>query len=106
MTTLGVMVQQKRKELGLSQEKLAEKIGKTAGYVGQIERGLSNPSYTTLAKIIEVLDLDVYALFFHADFTEKGQRRMSELIQLFSRLSPKQQHLALGILKLIARYDV
>ena len=54
MAILGTMIQTKRKELGLSQEKLAEKIGKTAGYVGPIERGISYPSYSTLLQLVEV----------------------------------------------------
>lgn len=54
MAILGTMIQTKRKELGLSQEKLAEKIGKTAGYVGQIERGISYPSYSTLLQLVAV----------------------------------------------------
>ena len=36
MIGLGEIIQVKRKELGLTQERLAEKIGKTAGYIGQI----------------------------------------------------------------------
>ena len=53
MTGLGEIIQAKRKELGLTQERLAEKIGKTAGYIGQIERGLSYPSYPVLLQLIE-----------------------------------------------------
>lgn len=52
MTGLGEIIQAKRKELGLTQERLAEKIGKTAGYIGQIERGLSYPSYPVLLQFI------------------------------------------------------
>ena len=36
MTGLGEIIQAKRKELGLTQERLAEKIGKTAGYIGKL----------------------------------------------------------------------
>lgn len=56
MTGLGEIIQAKRKELGLTQERLAEKIGKTAGYIGQIERGLSYPSYPVLLQLIETLE--------------------------------------------------
>ena len=59
MTGLGEIIQAKRKELGLTQERLAEKIGKNAGYIGQIERGLSYPSYPVLLQLIETLELDV-----------------------------------------------
>ena len=63
MIGLGEIIQVKRKELGLTQERLAEKIGKTAGYIGQIERGLSYPSYPVLLQLIETLELDVQSLF-------------------------------------------
>lgn len=65
MTGLGEIIQVKRKELGLTQERLAEKIGKTAGYIGQIERELSYPSYPVLLQLIEsfnrflIISLDV-----------------------------------------------
>lgn len=100
MAILGTMIQTKRKELGLSQEKLAEKIGKTAGYVGQIERGISYPSYSTLLQLVEVLEIDAQALFSTNDINIKH-----ECTQIFSRLSQKQQQLALGILKLSSRSE-
>lgn len=99
MAILGTMIQTKRKELGLSQEKLAEKIGKTAGYVGQIERGISYPSYSTLLQLVEVLEIDAQALFSTNDINTH------ECTQIFSRLSQKQQQLALGIPKLISRSE-
>ena len=105
MATLGSMIQIKRKELGLSQEQLAENIGKTAGYIGQIEREISNPSYATLLNLIEVLELDVQTLFSAANLTETSQRLKNEYNQIFSRLSPKQQQLALGMLRLISKCD-
>lgn len=97
MTGLGEIIQAKRKELGLTQERLAEKIGKTAGYIGQIERGLSYPSYPVLLQLIETLELDVQSLFCTST--------LEEYAQLYSKLSKKQQQLALGMLKLISRCD-
>lgn len=104
MAVLGEMIQAKRKELELSQEHLAEKVGKTAGYIGQIERGISYPSYPALLQLIEVLDLDVQALFSTSTLAET-EKLKQEYSQLYSRLSKKQQQLALGMLKLISRYN-
>ena len=104
MAILGTMIQTKRKELGLSQEKLAEKIGKTAGYVGQIERGISYPSYSTLLQLVEVVEIDAQALFSTNDINT-DEKFKHECTQIFSRLSQKQQQLALGILKLISRSE-
>lgn len=105
MPTLGAMIQARRKELRLSQEKLAEKIGKTAGYVGQIERGISQPSYPTLQRLVEVLELDVQSLFGPGEPAGASQRMKNEYSQIFARLSLKQQQLALGVLRVIARNE-
>lgn len=109
MTGLGEIIQAKRKELGLTQERLAEKIGKTAGYIGQIERGLSYPSYPVLfypvlLQLIETLELDVQSLFCTSTLEESAKLKQ-EYAQLYSKLSKKQQQLALGMLKLISRCD-
>ena len=49
-----------RNRAGLSQEKLAEKIGLSYGQViGTIERGEVNTSLTTIISIMEALDVDL-----------------------------------------------
>ena len=44
-----------REELGISQSELARRIGKTPGYVCDIERGRRAPNLTTLATIADGL---------------------------------------------------
>jgi len=46
-----------RKSLGLTQEQVAAKIGKTANSYARIERGDAKPSYDTLKAICKVLKL-------------------------------------------------
>jgi transcriptional regulator with XRE-family HTH domain len=53
-----------REKLGLTQEQFSVLIGKTAGTVGQIERGDIYPNYETLARIIFVLEADANLFFF------------------------------------------
>jgi transcriptional regulator with XRE-family HTH domain len=45
-------------------EDIAELIGKTAGAVGQLERGMIYPNYDTLAKIISAFGVDANLFFF------------------------------------------
>ena len=61
---LSQMIRDKRKELSISQEKLAEKVGVTPSFVGQVERGESLPSVETLFAFVRFLNLDVNSLFF------------------------------------------
>ena len=50
---LGMMIKQARKEMGLTQEELAEKSGTTKHYISKIENNKSGIELSTLLKIIE-----------------------------------------------------
>jgi transcriptional regulator with XRE-family HTH domain len=59
---LGINVRRYRKESGLSQEALAHEVGLAITYVGQIERGLRNPTLDVVerfAKVLRVKPLDL-----------------------------------------------
>lgn len=43
----------------MTQEALAERCGYTASYIGQVERGVKNPSVRCLSRISEVLGVPV-----------------------------------------------
>lgn len=55
---LGKAIRDKRKENGLSQEKLAELIKKTRNYVGMVERAEINVPASVLFDIAKALDVD------------------------------------------------
>jgi transcriptional regulator with XRE-family HTH domain len=52
---LGVNVRRLRKERGLNQDVLAEQVGLAPTYVGQIERGLRNPTLDVVERLAEAL---------------------------------------------------
>lgn len=49
---LGVMLQELRKEQGMTQEELAEKCGTTKTYISRIENNVSDIRLSTLMRII------------------------------------------------------
>ena len=49
---LGVMIQELRKEKGLTQEQLAQKCGTTKNYISRIENNASDIRLSTLMRII------------------------------------------------------
>ncbi|MEX2369034.1 MAG: helix-turn-helix transcriptional regulator [Candidatus Paceibacterota bacterium] len=51
-----------RKQIGLTQEKLAEKADLDRSYVGGVERGNYNVSIETLAKIAHSLQVEPFVL--------------------------------------------
>ncbi|MEF8698305.1 MAG: helix-turn-helix transcriptional regulator [Candidatus Accumulibacter sp. UW26] len=56
------VVRQLREARGWSQERLAEKADLDRSYVGEIERGLANPSLLTADKLARALEVDLSAL--------------------------------------------
>ena len=62
-TDFGKKLQELRKEAGLTQEGLADKIDLTVESVSNIERGIFGPKFDNLEKIAKVLNLKVKGLF-------------------------------------------
>lgn len=60
---LGKKIQKLRKELGISQEQLAFKLGLSRTHTGHIEQGRRSPSLEVLEKIARVLRVKVKDLF-------------------------------------------
>ncbi|MGN6558085.1 MAG: helix-turn-helix domain-containing protein [Solirubrobacterales bacterium] len=63
----GESIRRRRKELGLTQEQLAERNYWEGPKIGEIERGDGNPRLSTLAEVSKALEQDLGELFSHAD---------------------------------------
>jgi transcriptional regulator with XRE-family HTH domain len=64
---LGEAVRQLRLEAEMSQEELAEAAGTDLTQVGGVERGVRNPSYTTLLRLAAALKTSVGEMATRAD---------------------------------------
>ncbi len=64
--TLGADLRALRKARGLTLAELAEVLGRSVGWLSQVERDLSEPSITDLRHIAAALDVSVSMLFGHA----------------------------------------
>jgi transcriptional regulator with XRE-family HTH domain len=58
LETFGKAVAAHRRELGLSQESLAERSGLHRTYIGSVERGERNPTLKSIVKIARALGVD------------------------------------------------
>ena len=61
---LGARIRKKRRELGLSQEMLAEKASLTKAHISHIENSYSKPSVQTLFQIAHALDITANELLY------------------------------------------
>lgn len=56
---LGKKIQKRRKEMGLTQEDVAYKVGISRAYMGYIEQGRNAPSLEVLGKIARMLKISI-----------------------------------------------
>ena len=66
-STLGALLRRRRRQLELTQQDIAAKVGVRSNYIGYLERDMRRPSPAVLAKIAKALDLDRQELFFLAN---------------------------------------
>lgn len=57
--SLREVIKARRKVLGISQQDLAEMSGASLPTVKDIERGLANPSLSTISKLLDVLGMEI-----------------------------------------------
>lgn len=76
---IGSRIRKQREKIGLSREKLAEIVGLSTYYIGQIERGDRNMSLDTLYKISQSLNISM-------DYIIKGQMQYMENIFVLEAL--------------------
>lgn len=99
---IGIIIREKREGLGMSRDKFAEKIDKTVGFVGQMERGESLPKVETLHNIINVLGLDANTLF---NDEKIDGNQLAELEIIIRQLNEKDRHFLLSFARLLLEYS-
>ena len=95
---IGRRIGERRTEMRLTQEQLAEKADLHTSYVGQMERGLRQPSLKALDKVATAFDLELYQLFIPevdprldveaviADLPDDKKNAFTQAIREFAKL--------------------
>lgn len=69
----GTAVKNKRAEMGISQEELADRAGLHRTYISDVERGARNPSLESIAKLAQALGISLPVLFERATNLSAGE---------------------------------
>ncbi len=69
--SFGDAVRKRRRQLGLSQEKLAFRCGSHRNYIGEIERGEKSPSLHIVFALAEALEMEASELVKIAETMRK-----------------------------------
>lgn len=91
-------IRSKRRALNMSQEELAEKINKTTGFIGQIERGESLPSVDTLQNLVNCLGIDIKALLSNEDMPKSD---FDTMYTLMLNMNEKKRTILLEFAKML-----
>ena len=98
----GRRLREQRKAKDLTIDQLAEMIGISPNYLGDVERGHKLPSMKTTICIINTLDISADILL-RDDVNKAGYIADEEVSQMLSGLTPRQRKAAVEILATIIK---
>ena len=108
MEAVHTKIKSLRKELGLTQKELAEKIGVHPAQLAKYEIGLSTPSLGVLVKLAKYCEVSIdYIVFGHdREMSKRSKLQDQELLDLARRIDrlnrPKRDKLKWAIQSLLA----
>ena len=91
-----------RKEIGLTQEELAEMLDLDNSYVSLLERGARVPSLITLDRIAKIFGVKPHDLLFSTPEDEKYTFRQKELLYFITEGAPEKIDKVYRIMKILA----
>lgn len=97
---IGIRIGELRKQKGMTQEKLAEKMGVSPKYLSSIERGKENPTLATIINLAQSTGVEIADLFTFIE-VEDPSKRKSLITSLLKEADEGQIKIALKILKVI-----
>lgn len=96
------IIQKARKEKGLKQSQLAEKIGISEKHLSKIETGKNYPALDNFLKIIEVLDLSLSDFGINTSHELSADRQM--LQKIINTASEEQISIYLDVVESLQKH--
>jgi len=103
---VGLRIRAIRKQNELTQDQLAELLGRSVDAISNLERGLSHPSFETLERLSETLEVPVKAFFEFeggSDISAKRAALLEELTTVAAQLKDKELEIGVKQLKALVR---
>ena len=104
MKTIGEMISSLRKEKGMTQNELAEKMNVTDKAVSKWERDLSCPDINTISKLADILDVSVDELL-QAKKKEYPNTKLKDLVNLIFKAISLAMGIAVVVLNILDKID-
>lgn len=95
---IGNRIKSTRKQVGKTQEWLAEQIDVSVGYISQIERGITKINLETLGEICSILGGDM-AYIVSGSATEQNAYLANEVSEKFTLLSERDKKIIIDLMQ-------
>lgn len=108
MRTLGHLIRDRRRELGWSQEDLADDVGISRGYVAKIETDAQSPSIETLSRLAEQLEIPKEKVFQYDARTKplvSTINQSREYDKRWSKLNNEMKNRLLEMIPFLEKFD-
>ncbi len=90
-TDLGLFIRDRRKQLGLDQRALAERIGVSRQWIGAVEGGKASAELGLVLKALRALDVDISVSVPEARATRSKARDAVDLDAIIDRAKGKRR---------------
>ena len=105
MKSIGETIAALRKQKGMTQNELAEKMNVTDKAVSKWERDLSCPDINTISKLADILDVSVEELL-KAKKKENSNTKIKDLINLIFKAVALAMGIAVVVLNILNQIDI
>lgn len=104
MKTMGEMIANRRKELGMTQAALADKMNVTDKAVSKWERNLACPDLNSIPKLAEILEVSIDELL-NAKKSEARNSEPAAIVGLILKAVPLAMGVATVVLSILKKLD-
>ncbi|MBE5893002.1 MAG: helix-turn-helix transcriptional regulator [Lachnospiraceae bacterium] len=104
--TLGTMIAELRKQHGMTQLELAEKMGVTDKAVSKWERDLSCPDINSIPNLAEILGVSVEDLMQVKKEAEAPVSKVAEIMEIAPKAVAMAMGIAVTVLTILSALDV
>ena len=104
--TLGAMIAELRKQHGMTQLELAEKMGVTDKAVSKWERDLSCPDINSIPNLAEILGVSVEDLMQVKKEAEAPVSKVAEIMEIAPKAVAMAMGIAVTVLTILSALDV
>lgn len=103
--TMAEIISTRRKELGLTQKELADKLNITDKAVSKWERGIACPDTATIPKLAQILGVSLEELMNFEKAEQPGHRGGAYLLDLILKALPLAMGIAVTVLSALGELD-